>query len=66
MFGERVRGGSHEALAQVGISLSVHTTQKREGGRGDGKCPSREAQVFERARRGEGEEDRGDIQVQEA
>ena len=47
MFGERVRGGSHEALAQVGageekrvgrvgrISLSVHTTQKGEGGRGD-------------------------------
>ena len=33
MFGERVRGGSHEALAQVGISLSVHTTQRgREGG----------------------------------
>jgi hypothetical protein len=66
VFGERVRGGSHEALAQVGISLSVHTTQTGEGGRGDGKCPSREAQVFERARRGEGEEDRGDIQVQEA
>ena len=46
MFGERVRGGSHEALAQVGaggreesgesrISLSVHTTQKGDGGRGD-------------------------------
>jgi len=35
VFGERVRGGSHEALAQVGISLSVHTTQKGEGGRGD-------------------------------
>ena len=47
-------------MGRVGrISLSVHTTQKGEGGRGDGKCPSREAQVFERARRGEGEEDRG-------
>ena len=46
MFGERVRGGSHEALAsrrggerrewgESVESLSVHTTQKGEGGRGD-------------------------------
>ena len=35
MFGERVRGGSHEALAQVGISLRSHHT---EGGGREGRC----------------------------
>ena len=41
------------------------------GGGRDGRCdeesvPAERLQVFERARRGDGEEDRGDIQVQEA